>query len=37
LEGVDAYAGKRRSMEESIAGLVRELDEAVPLFRIVPF
>src|SRR3984893_1634719 len=37
LEGVDAYAGKRRSMEKSIAGPVRELDKAVPLNSIVPF
>ena len=37
LESVDAYAGKRRSMEKSIAGSVRELDKAVPLKRIVPF
>ena len=37
LEGVDAYAGKRRSMEKSIAELVRELDKAVPLKSIVPF
>jgi hypothetical protein len=37
LEGVDAYVGKRRSMEKSIAGPVRELDKAVPLNGIVPF
>ena len=37
LEGVDGYAGKRRSMEKSIAGPVRELDKAVPLKSIVPF
>ena len=37
LESVDAYAGKRRSMEKSIAGPVRELDKAVPLKSIVPF
>ena len=37
MEGVDAYAGKRRSMEKSIAGPVRELDKAVPLKSIVPF
>src|SRR3984893_4614845 len=37
LEGVDAYAGKRRSMEKSIAGTVRELDEAVPFVGVEPF
>jgi hypothetical protein len=37
LESADAYAYDRGSMEESIAGPVRELDEAVPLSRIEPF
>ena len=37
LESADAHACERRSMEESIAGPVRELDKAVPLKSIVPF
>ena len=36
LESADAYAYDRGSMEESIAGPVRELDKAVPLNTIVP-
>jgi hypothetical protein len=32
-----AHAFDRRSMEESIAGAIRELDKAVPFSRIVPF
>jgi hypothetical protein len=37
LESADAYAYDCGSMEESIAGPVRELDEAVPLSRIELF
>jgi hypothetical protein len=37
LESADAHAFDRRSMEESIAGAIRELDKAVPFSTIVPF
>src|ERR1700732_1975267 len=37
LEGVDAYAGKRKSMEKSIAGPVRELDKAYLLTALFHF
>jgi hypothetical protein len=37
LECADAHARERRSVGDGIAGPVRELDEAVPFFRIVPF
>ena len=37
LQGADADACERGRMEESVAGPVRELDEAVPFVGVEPF